>query len=62
MAINKLLKSAASALGYSLTEEADVKEVLALLERLQPQDCAQPLIRIGGQQEIGVVREAAEQG
>jgi len=53
MAINKLLKGAASALGYSLTEEADKKEVLALLERMQPQDCSRPLIRIGGERDGG---------
>ena len=53
MAINKLLKRAAGALGYSLTEQSELKEVLALLERLQPQDCGRPLRRIGGQRDGG---------
>jgi len=53
MAITKLLKRAALAFGYSLTEHSQLREVLSLLERLQPQDCARPLIRLGGQRDGG---------
>jgi hypothetical protein len=53
MALSKLLKRAASALGYSITREAELTEVMALLERLQPQDCSRPLIRIGGERDGG---------
>src|SRR5262249_37519952 len=48
MMLNSILKGAAFAAGYTLSEQTEGKEILNLLTDLRPRNCGKKLIRIGG--------------
>jgi len=51
--ITEGFRSGMFALGWNVTEQSNPAEVLALIQRLRPQDCGIDLIRVGGNKDGG---------